>query len=162
MQVPLLQTTRGGQRKLQNADAKPKGRTTSAQKTWRFPRRKGNNTSIDNIRTRNSQAPTPPPPPSLAHCTTAATRHPYSSPAPVSEPLAGVWCFSGEAGAVGIWIGGPHVVSGPQRERLVELCEEWAADPSCKPAIAQLVEHLTVDCCSHQMVTGSIPVGRIF
>ena len=29
------------------------------------------------------------------------------------------------------------------------------------PAIAQLVEHLTVDCCSHQMVPGSIPGGRI-
>ena len=31
-----------------------------------------------------------------------------------------------------------------------------------KPAIAQLVEHLTVDCCSNQMVPGSIPGGRIF
>ena len=30
------------------------------------------------------------------------------------------------------------------------------------PAIAQLVEHLTVDCCSNQMVPGSIPGGRIF
>jgi hypothetical protein len=31
-----------------------------------------------------------------------------------------------------------------------------------KPAIAQLVEHLTVDFCSNQMVPGSIPGGRIF
>ena len=30
------------------------------------------------------------------------------------------------------------------------------------PAIAQLVEHLTVECCSYQMVPGSIPGGRIF
>ena len=29
------------------------------------------------------------------------------------------------------------------------------------PAIAQLVEHLTVECCSYQMVPGSIPGGRI-
>ena len=28
------------------------------------------------------------------------------------------------------------------------------------PAIAQLVEHLTVDFCSNQMVPGSIPGGR--
>ena len=31
-----------------------------------------------------------------------------------------------------------------------------------KPAIAQLVEHLTVDSCSNQMVPGSIPGGRTF
>ena len=31
-----------------------------------------------------------------------------------------------------------------------------------RPAIAQLVEHLTVECCSNQMVPGSIPGGRIF
>ena len=30
------------------------------------------------------------------------------------------------------------------------------------PAIAQLVEHLTVDLCSNQMVPGSIPGGRMF
>ena len=30
-----------------------------------------------------------------------------------------------------------------------------------RPAIAQLVEHLTVDLCSNQMVPGSIPGGRI-
>ena len=30
-----------------------------------------------------------------------------------------------------------------------------------KPAIAQLVEHLTVESCSHQMVPGSIPGRRI-
>ena len=34
--------------------------------------------------------------------------------------------------------------------------------PSTKPAIAQLVEHLTVDCCRYQMVPGSIPGGQIF
>ena len=28
------------------------------------------------------------------------------------------------------------------------------------PAIAQLVEHLTVECCSNQMVPGSIPGRR--
>ena len=31
---------------------------------------------------------------------------------------------------------------------------------SHKPAIAQLVEHLTVETCSNQMVPGSIPGGR--
>ena len=31
-----------------------------------------------------------------------------------------------------------------------------------QPAIAQLVEHLTVECCSNQMVPGSIPGGRIY
>ena len=29
-----------------------------------------------------------------------------------------------------------------------------------KPAIAQLVEHLTVDVCSYQIVPGSMPGGR--
>ena len=33
---------------------------------------------------------------------------------------------------------------------------------ACKPAIAQLVEHLTVEPCSYQMVPGSIPGGRTF
>ena len=49
------------------------------------------------------------------------------------------------------------------------LAEEVAASPSIYgsapmafPAIAQLVEHLTVECCSNQMVPGSIPGGRIF
>ena len=32
----------------------------------------------------------------------------------------------------------------------------------CIPAIAQLVEHLTVDTCSNQMVPGLIPGGRAF
>ena len=31
---------------------------------------------------------------------------------------------------------------------------------TAKPAIAQLVEHLTVESCSNQMVPGSIPGGR--
>ena len=31
-----------------------------------------------------------------------------------------------------------------------------------RPAIARLVEHLTVDHCSNQMVPGSIPGGRTF
>ena len=35
---------------------------------------------------------------------------------------------------------------------------QWLSD---KPAIAQLVEHLTVETCSNQMVPGSIPGGRI-
>jgi hypothetical protein len=30
-----------------------------------------------------------------------------------------------------------------------------------KPAVAELVKHLTVECCSNQMVPGSIPGGRI-
>ena len=42
----------------------------------------------------------------------------------------------------------------------------WAEHPlrarSYKPVIAQLVEHLTVDLCSHQMVPGSIPGDRIY
>ena len=37
-----------------------------------------------------------------------------------------------------------------------------ARSVASKPAIAQLVEHLTVDSCSNQMVPGSIPGGRIF
>ena len=37
------------------------------------------------------------------------------------------------------------------------VLEKWAT-----PAIAQLVEHLTVDHCSNQMVPGSIPGGRTF
>ena len=37
----------------------------------------------------------------------------------------------------------------------------WRCPPAeSKPAIAQLVEHLTVECCSNQMVPGSIPGGR--
>ena len=32
---------------------------------------------------------------------------------------------------------------------------------SAKPAIAQLVEHLTVESCRNQIVPGSIPGGRI-
>ena len=31
-----------------------------------------------------------------------------------------------------------------------------------QPAIAQLVGHLTVECCSNQMAPGSNPGGRIF
>ena len=47
------------------------------------------------------------------------------------------------------------------------ICQQFSSElasctTSSNPAIAQLVEHLTVDCCSHQMVTGSIPVGRIY
>jgi hypothetical protein len=43
-----------------------------------------------------------------------------------------------------------------------KLCGDinWAWIGS-KPAIAQLVEHLTVDRCSNQMVPGSIPGGRM-
>ena len=40
---------------------------------------------------------------------------------------------------------------------MVFKSEEFAT-----PAIAQLVEHLTVDHCSNQMVPGSIPGGRTF
>ena len=42
-------------------------------------------------------------------------------------------------------------------ERKMQPCLE-----APKPAIAQLVEHLTVDSCSNQMVPGSIPGGRIY
>ncbi len=35
-------------------------------------------------------------------------------------------------------------------------------DEKLQPAIAQLVEHLTVERCSYQMVPGSIPGGRTF
>ena len=34
--------------------------------------------------------------------------------------------------------------------------------PPCNPAIAQLVEHLTVKDCRNQMVPGSIPGGRTY
>ena len=37
-----------------------------------------------------------------------------------------------------------------------------ANEISATPAIAQLVEHLTVEHCSNQMVPGSIPGGRTF
>ena len=37
---------------------------------------------------------------------------------------------------------------------------EASSDVCAPPAIAQLVEHLTVECCSNQMVPGSIPGGR--
>ena len=38
----------------------------------------------------------------------------------------------------------------------------WIIVMEDKPAIAQLVEHLTVDSRSNQMVPGSIPGGRTF
>ena len=42
------------------------------------------------------------------------------------------------------------------------FCAKLQAEkPKSKPAIAQLVEHLTVDCCSNQMVPGSIPGRRM-
>ena len=42
------------------------------------------------------------------------------------------------------------------------FCAKLQAEkPKSKPAIAQLVEHLTVEPCSNQMVPGSIPGGRI-
>ena len=46
-----------------------------------------------------------------------------------------------------------------RRCRLAPAANALALDS--KPAIAQLVEHLTVECCSNQMVPGSIPGGRI-
>ena len=42
------------------------------------------------------------------------------------------------------------------------LPQKFMTPYTSKPAIAQLVEHLTVDVCSNQMVPGSIPGGRIF
>ena len=41
-------------------------------------------------------------------------------------------------------------------------CSLWLTKELATPAIAQLVEHLTVDRCSNQMVAGSIPGGRTF
>ena len=48
--------------------------------------------------------------------------------------------------------------------RAIQGVNEMIFDPVVKnnPAIAQLAEHLTVDCCSNQMVPGSIPGGRSF
>ena len=43
-----------------------------------------------------------------------------------------------------------------------EIFKRWWRKHAGKPAIAQLVEHLTVELCSDQMVPGSIPDGRIF
>jgi hypothetical protein len=48
------------------------------------------------------------------------------------------------------------------REMLSHFWKSEQPSYSSKPAIAQLVEHLTVDICSHQMVPGSIPGGRMF
>ena len=42
-----------------------------------------------------------------------------------------------------------------------KCCNELNRTSSHKPVIAQLVEHLTVDSCSNQMVPGSIPGDRI-
>ena len=50
------------------------------------------------------------------------------------------------------------VASGPSR--ILRLPPLLAKYHTIKPAIAQLVEHLTVECCGNQMVPGSIPGGR--
>jgi hypothetical protein len=49
-----------------------------------------------------------------------------------------------------------------QTNLIPRLAAQWnpLATATNNPAIAQLVEHLTVDCCSNQMVPGSIPGGR--
>jgi hypothetical protein len=44
--------------------------------------------------------------------------------------------------------------------RVAEKVQYGEVHLGSKPAIAQLVEHLTVECCSNQMVPGSIPGGR--
>ena len=50
-----------------------------------------------------------------------------------------------------------------QRTLITSLCHHsFKYFPPPSPAIAQLVEDLTVDLCSNQMVPGSIPGGRIF
>ena len=55
----------------------------------------------------------------------------------------------------------PHIHT--QRTLITSLCHHSFKDfPPPSPAIAQLIEHLTVDLCSNQMVPGSIPGGRIF
>ena len=46
--------------------------------------------------------------------------------------------------------------------RRARSCKRQSAGHVCEPAIAQLVEHLTVETCSYQMVPGSIPGGRTF
>ena len=55
----------------------------------------------------------------------------------------------------------PHIHT--QRTLITSLCPHSFKDfPPPSPGIAELVEHLTVDLCSNQMVPGSIPEGRIF
>ena len=57
----------------------------------------------------------------------------------------------------------PVVSSASLRSHQLARVDELAqASRDAKPAIAQLVEHLTVDPCSNQMVPGSIPGGRIY
>ena len=59
----------------------------------------------------------------------------------------------------------PSVISGSERRSCGTAASKvngrQRAASSATPAIAQLVEHLTVDACSDQMVPGSIPGGRM-
>ena len=60
--------------------------------------------------------------------------------------------------------GRPHVAhrNPPHGHAIIGInCCANASSIVARPAIAQLVEHLTVDRCSNQMVPGSIPGGRI-
>jgi hypothetical protein len=73
--------------------------------------------------------------------------------------VAVVWCLHAPACTCRV-----HVCTRVYSVRLA-ICES----DNCKgvricnePAIAQLVEHLTVECCSNQMVPGSIPGGRTY
>ncbi len=63
----------------------------------------------------------------------------------------------GVCNASGEVLGMPGGVLGCLRKQQVQH-QRWSVEPS-KPAIAQLVEHQTVECCSNLMVPGSIPGG---
>ena len=56
--------------------------------------------------------------------------------------------------------------SGRRHRQRTLMHSIFEAPGTCAPAnrlaIAQLVEHLTVECCSNQTVRGSMPGGRIF
>ena len=55
----------------------------------------------------------------------------------------------------------PKKIGRAFRVLVMHLYCEFAKDLA-RPAIAQVVKHLTVDHCSNQMVPGSIPGGRTF
>ena len=71
-------------------------------------------------------------------------------------------------GLQGLWFGKSAVQFSPAHRlcnaathRVVMRNSKASTDIEVKPAIAQLVEHLTVDACRNQMVPGSIPGGRM-
>ena len=68
------------------------------------------------------------------------------------------FAFGGLAGRLRFNREGCHVFSSVSHRLFVTVSSLWIPTP----AIAQLVEHQTVDRCSHQMVPGSMPGGRTF